>query len=73
MLAEEIKSRKEENTIYRLCNQARQSLMHEIKTPLSLITSPLKEMVNASSLPLYSNKKQKRLIVMPSVCKIFVT
>ena len=74
MLAEEIKSRKEENTIYRLCNQARQSLMHEIKTPLSLITSPLKEMVNASSLPIIFQQKAKtayrNAIGMQNICDL---
>ena len=76
MLAEEIKSRKEENTIYRLCNQARQSLMHEIKTPLSLITSPLKEMVNASSLPIIFQQKAKtayrNAIGMQNICDLML-
>ena len=76
MLAEEIKTRKEENTIYRLCNQARQSLMHEIKTPLSLITSPLKEMVNASSLPIIFQQKAKtayrNAIGMQNICDLML-
>ena len=74
MLAEEIKGRKEENTIYHLCNQARGSLMREMKTPLSLIVSPLKEMVNASSLPTIFQQKAKtayrNAIGMQNVCDL---
>ena len=76
MLAEEIKGRKEENTIYHLCNQARRSLMHEIKTPLSLITSPLKEMINASSLPVIFQQKAKtayrNAIGMQNICDLML-
>lgn len=75
-LAEEIKNRKEENTIYRLCSQARGSLMREIKTPLSLIISPLKEMIGAPTLPAIFQQKAKtayrNAIGMQNICDLMV-
>ena len=76
MLAKEIKDRQEDNTIYRLCNQARRGLMHEMKTPLSLIASPLKEMVNASTLPAIFQQKAKtayrNVIGIQNICDLML-
>lgn len=75
-LAKEIKSRKEENTVYRLCNQARRGLMQEMKTPLSLIASPLKEMISAPTLPAIYQQKAKTayrsVIGMQNICDLMV-
>ena len=75
-LADEQKYRKEENTIYHMCNQARRGLMQEMKTPLSLITAPLKEMVNASTLPAVFQQKAKtayrNVIGMQNICDLML-
>lgn len=75
-LAEEIKGRKEENTIQRLRNQARYSLARELRTPLSLVSAPLKEMINASVMPQVLLPKAKvayrNTISMQDVCNLML-
>ncbi len=50
-LSEEIQNRKEEKTIHRLRSQARFNVAKELCTPLSLVTGPLKEMMDNAALP----------------------
>ena len=75
-LAEEIKERKEEKTIQRLRNQARYSLARELRTPLSLVSVPLKEMINASIMPQALLPKAKiayrSTISMQDVCNLML-
>ena len=75
-LAEEIKGRKEEKTIQRLRNQARYSLARELRTPLSLVSAPLKEMINASVMPQILLPKAKvayrSAISMQDVCNLML-
>lgn len=75
-LAEEIKGRKEEKTIQRLRNQARYSVARELRTPLSLVIGPLKEMVGASIMPPALLAKAKvayrNTIGMQDVCDLML-
>ena len=75
-LAEEIKGRKEEKTIQRLRNQARYSLARELRTPLSLVSAPLKELIGASILPQALLPKVKvayrNTISMQDVCNLML-
>jgi hypothetical protein len=73
-LAEEMKGRKEEKTIQRLRDQARYSLIREMHTPLSLISAPLKEMVNMPGLsPVLMQKTKmayRNAVSMQDVCNL---
>ncbi len=73
-LAEEIKGRKEEKTVQHLRDQARYSLIREMHTPLSLISAPLKEMVNMPGLsPLLKQKAKmayRNAVSMQDVCNL---
>ena len=73
-LAEEMRGRKEEKTVQRLRDQARYSLIREMHTPLSLITAPLKEMVNMPGLsPVLVQKTKmayRNAIGMQDVCNL---
>lgn len=75
-LAEEIKERKQETIIHNLRSQARSSLVRELRTPLSLITAPLKEMITAPTLPAILAPKAKtayrNVIAMQDVCDLML-
>ena len=75
-LAEEIKGRKEEKIIQRLRNQSRYSLARELRTPLSLVVAPLKEMIGASIMPSVLLAKAKvayrNTIGMQDVCNLML-
>ena len=75
-LAEAIKNQKEENVVNRLRNQARYGMARELRTPLSLVTAPLKEMMEDTSLPPALQPKTKlayrNAISMQDVCDLML-
>ena len=75
-LAETIKSQKEENVVNQLRNQARYGMARELRTPLSLVTAPLKEMMEDNALPSTLHPKTKlayrNAISMQDVCDLML-
>lgn len=75
-LSKEIHNRKEEKTIYRLRNQARFNVAKELRTPLSLVTGPLKEMMGNTALPANLQTQIKvayrNAVSMQDVCNLMV-
>lgn len=75
-LAEEKKSREEEETAHRQRNQARYGLARELRTPLSLVAAPLKEMIADTTLPQALLPKAKvayrNTISMQDVCNLML-
>ena len=75
-LAEAVKSQKEECVVNRLRNQARYGMARELRTPLSLVTAPLKEMMEDESLPTTLQPKTKlayrSAIGMQDVCDLML-
>ena len=75
-LSTEIKSRKEERIIYRLRNRARSSVARELRTPLSLMIAPLKEILEDHNLSPEMRPKAKiayrNAISMQNICNIMV-
>ena len=75
-LAETIKSQKEESIVNQLRNQARYGMARELRTPLSLVTAPLKEMMADNSLPSTLQPKTKlayrNAISMQDVCDLML-
>lgn len=75
-LEEEKKNRKEEEVTQRLRNQARYGLARELRTPLSLVAAPLKEMIADTSLPQILLPKVKvayrNTISMQDVCNLML-
>lgn len=72
-LEEETEIRKEEEKNHQLRDQIRYMLAQELRTPLSLITAPLKEMITNTAFPESFLQKQKWPIGIQSACKTFVT
>lgn len=75
-LTEEIKNRKEENTIYKLRNQTRYGVVTELRTPLSLVIAPLKEILTDSDLTPQLSPKAKvayrNAISMQNICNMML-
>lgn len=75
-LTEEIKSRKEEKNIYKLRNQIRYGVVSEIRTPLSLVIAPLKEILTDSNLTPNLSPKAKvayrNAISMQNICNMML-
>ena len=75
-LTEEIKNRKEENTIYKLRNQARYGVVCELRTPLSLVIAPLKDtLADPNITPLLSQKAKvayRNAISMQNICNMML-
>ena len=75
-LSEEIKNRKEENTAYKLRNQARYGVVSELRTPLSLVIAPLKEIladINISStLAPKAKVAYRNAISMQNICNMML-
>ena len=75
-LTEEIKNRKEEKNIYKLRNQIRYGVVSEIRTPLSLVIAPLKEMLTDSNLTANLSPKVKvacrNAISMQNICNMML-
>ena len=75
-LAEAVKSQKEECVVNRLRNQARYGMARELRTPLSLVTAPLKEMMEDESLSATLQPKTKlayrSAIGMQDVCDLML-
>ena len=58
-LTEEKKNRKEENSIYKLRNQTRHAVVSELRTPLSLVLAPLKDILTDANITSSLNTKAK--------------
>ena len=75
-LSTEIKNRKEERTIYRLRNKARYGVARELRTPLSLMIAPLKEILEDDNLSPEMRPKAKiayrNAISMQNICNVMV-
>ena len=75
-LSEEIKNRKEENTAYKLRNQARYGVVSELRTPLSLVIAPLKEILADASISTTLTPKAKvayrNAISMQNICNMML-
>ena len=75
-LSEEIKNRKEENTIYKLRNQARYGVVSELRTPLSLVIAPLKDILADSNLTQTLSPKAKlayrNAVSMQNICNMML-
>lgn len=75
-LTEEIKNRKEEKNIYKLRNQIRYGVVSEIRTPLSLVIAPLKEILTDSNLTPNLSPKAKvayrNAISMQNICNMML-
>ena len=71
-LTEEIKNRKEEKIIYQLRNQARFGVLHELRTPLSLVIAPLKEILVDPNFALNTKVKvaYRNAISMQNICNM---
>lgn len=69
--ATEIRAEEKKNRQMR--DQISYMLARELRTPLSLVTAPLKEMISNSALPESFLQKVKWPIVTQSVCRISVT
>ena len=75
-LSEEIKNRKEENTAYKLRNQARYGVVCELRTPLSLVIAPLKDILADPNItPALSPKAKvayRNAISMQNICNMML-
>ena len=75
-LSEEIKNRKEEKTTYKLRNQTRYGVVTELRTPLSLVIAPLKDILTDSNLtPSLSPKAKvayRNAISMQNICNMML-
>ena len=75
-LSEEIKNRKEENTAYKLRNQARYGVVSELRTPLSLVIAPLKEILADTNIsPTLAPKAKvayRNAISMQNTCNMML-
>ena len=75
-LSEEIKNRKVENTAYKLRNQARYGVVCELRTPLSLVVAPLKDILADPNITPTLNSKAKvayrNAISMQNICNMML-
>ena len=75
-LSEEIKNRKEEKTTYKLRNQTRYGVVSELRTPLSLVIAPLKDILTDPNLtPTLSPKAKvayRNAISMQNICNMML-
>ena len=75
-LSEEIKNRKEENTAYKLRNQARYGVVCELRTPLSLVIAPLKDILADTNISPTMTPKAKvayrNAISMQNICNMML-
>ena len=73
-LSEEIKRRKEEKSNYNFLNQARYVVISELRTPLSMVLAPLKDILTDSTLTQELSPKAKlayrNAISMQNICNM---
>ena len=75
-LTEEIKQRKEEKVVYKLRNQARYGVVCELRTPLSLVVAPLKDILADPNFKPELNPKAKvayrNAVSMQNICNVML-
>lgn len=75
-LSEEIKARKDNEVMQKLRNQARYGLVQNLRSPLSLIIAPLKEVISDTSAPTHHASDLKlayrNAIGMQDVCDLLL-
>ena len=73
-LSKEIKNRKEENSVNRQKSQARYAVVSELRTPLSMVLAPLKDiMTDATLSPALTSKAKvayRNAISMQNICNM---